>query len=583
MAKTYLEVNPNATVIIADAAESIGGTWSKKRSYPGLRTNNLLGAYEFSDLPMDEQTFGVKPGEHIPGAVVHEYLLAYAKKHDLLKRIRFNHRVETAERKESAGWLITWKDLQELIAPVENVNQILAAKLVIATGLTSEPFVPKFVGSESFNAPIFHAKELLTYAEQTINQSAKNVIVLGGAKSAFDAVYAHASAGVSVDWIIRKSGTGPVWMAPAYVTPLKKRLDQLVGVRFLTWFSPCVWGEYDGFARARSFLHNTTIGRWITETFWGILSADVVALNGLEKHSETAKLKPWTDAFWNGSSFGLFNYPTDFLQLVRDGTIKVHIADIDHLSPNTVHLSDGTTVSGSALICSTGWKKRPSIKFLPEGIDATLGIPSNSSLPEDALVQKADTYILKTFPKLAAQPTLNKTYKSLTGDESAEVFNRPYRLYRFMVPPAYINDRTIGFAGAMMSLHTAFVAQAQALWLTSYFGRALPQDLLAPPKSLQAADTKSDLDSAPFNDERVQWETVLQSRFGKWRYPAGYGAKYPDFVFDGIPYIDMLFHDIGLNHRRKGSYFKELFEPYKPSDYDGIVDEWKGAVSSHHV
>ncbi|MCJ1353720.1 MAG: hypothetical protein MMC33_003707 [Icmadophila ericetorum] len=573
VAKTYAEVNPNATVILVDSAESIGGTWSKGRSYPGLRTNNLIGAYEFSDFPMDEKTFGVKSRQHIPGPVVHEYLLAYAKKFDILRRIRFNYRAETIEKKD-AGWLITCKDLRELVAPVENVKPLFAQKLVIATGLTSEPFVPKFTGSEFFDAPIFHAKELRKYAEQT-TKSAKSVITYGGSKSAFDAAYTYASAGVPVEWIIRKSGTGPVWMSPPYVTPLKKRLDQLVGVRLLTWFSPCVWGEYDGFARARRFLHGTSVGRWITDTFWGILSGDVVALNGLDKHPETAKLKPWTDAFWNGSSFSIFNYPTDFLQLVRDGTIKIHIADIDHLSPRTVHLADGTTVQGDALICSTGWKKRPAIKFLPEGIDDQLGIPTSSPVPSDFLVEKADAYILETFPKLANQPVLNKNYKPLAGEESAEVFNRPYRLYRFMIPPAYINDRTIGFAGAVMSIHTTLCAQAQALWLTAYFTRALPQDLLAPPKKLSEAGTRSDLESAPFNDEHIQWETVLQSRFGKWRYPAGFGAKYPDFVFDGIPYVDMLLTDLGLKHLRKGGYLKELFEPYGPPDYTGLVDEWR--------
>lgn len=560
MAKTYLEVNPSAKVAILESAASLGGVWAEERIYPGLKSNNTLGSYEYSDFPLDEKTFGVKPDEHIPGAVLHNYFQKYAEHFDIYRRVRFNSKVESAERRDSGGWIVR----RAQNGRVSEEKPILAHKLVISTGLTSEPFVPSVAGSESFDAPIFHAKYLHDRTKETFKAS--NVVIMGGSKSAYDAAYAHASAGVHVDWVIRESGHGPGWMAPALVTPLKKKLELLVGVRFLTWFSPCIWGDCDGFGTVRSWLHSTKVGRFFVDSFWKILANDLITANGYDTHPETKKLKPWTAPFWVASSLSIFNYPTDFFQYVRDGTVKVHIADVSHLSPHTVHLSTGSTLRADALICSTGWKHNPTIKLSP-GLDEQLGLPHSTTQPEDDLVAKADHEILTRFPCLADQPIINTQYKPLTGADNVATLNRPYRLYRFMVPPAYINDRSIAYCGMIMSIHTTTCAQAQALWLTAYFSNGLLAD--------RQSRTRQ-----PFPDAAVRWETALHSRFGKWRYPAGYGSRYPDFVFDGVPYIDMLLRDLGVGWLRKGGWgWREWFEPYGPGDYRGLVDEWRIEVS----
>jgi len=48
MAKTYLEASPSSRLLILDSASSIGGDWASHRLYPGLKSNNILGTYEFS-------------------------------------------------------------------------------------------------------------------------------------------------------------------------------------------------------------------------------------------------------------------------------------------------------------------------------------------------------------------------------------------------------------------------------------------------------------------------------------------------------------------------------------------------------
>jgi hypothetical protein len=269
------------------------------------------------------------------------------------------------------------------------------------------------------------------------------------------------------------------------------------------------------------------------------------------------------------------NFPTNIFDFVRSGSVKVHIADITSLSRKSVHLSDGTQLPTDALICATGWKHVPPLTFLPAGLDAKLGLPHKPSSEEAktirALTERADTEILTRFPRLKDQPTLNPHYKPLTaakGDiavEEREGRLEPWRLYRFMVPPAFIATRDIGFSGALMTASTSLIAQTQALWLTAFLGG--PD--VPPSKQISPFDRSSMAD--------IEYETVLHSRFGRWRSPGGFGAQFPDFAFDAVPYIDLLLRDLGLEIKRKGGgWFKEALEPYGQEDYHGLVGEWLG-------
>ena len=585
MAKTYLDVNPTSRLTILESADTIGGVWCEGRLYSHLKTNNLLGTLEYSDFPMDTATFGVKEGEPIPGPVVHDYLKTYSKKFDIYPRIRFNSRVDTVMKEDHGGWRIGFSER----VGYETVNKtILSQKLVLATGLTSEPYMPSFAGQEDFGAPIVHPRYLAEHG--SLIHDSKEVIIIGGSKSGWDSAYAFAAAGVRVNWIIRESGHGPNWMAPPYVTPLRKRLEKLVSVRFLSWFSPCIWGDHDGFGWVRSMLHTTVIGRFIVDTFWKILANDVITLNGYDKHPETKKLKPWTPAFWVASSLSILNYPTDYFDFVRNGTIKVHVADINHLSHKTADLSTGERVRGDAIICSTGWKPCSNIKFLPDGMDKRLGLPQTHPRPtntEVSCVQRADAIILERLPRLRDQPVRGSERKELKDLRAFDARQHPalaqgkeeepYRLYRFMVPPAFINERSIGFAGALMSVHTTMVAQVQALWLTAYFAQGLASD--RPQRQQQSRLNGNGIFKPEFDVDAATDETVLHSRYCKWRYPIGFGLRFPDFVFDVVPYLDMLLQDLGLVWRRKKGRWSELFDSYGPEDYRGLVDEWRVKIA----
>ncbi|CCF38584.1 hypothetical protein CH063_09642 [Colletotrichum higginsianum] len=377
------------------------------------------------------------------------------------------------------------------------------------------------------------------------------------------------------------TGHGPCWMAPPFVTPLSKWLEKLANTRMLTWFSPCVWGDADGYTGIRGFLHGTAVGRAIVDTFWKILGGDVMTLNAYDSHPNTAKLKPWTEPMFTGPSFSILNYDTNFFELIKSGIVDVHLGEIDRLSPGKVHLSDGTEFAADVLLAHTGWKHVPPIKFLPEGIETELGLPH--APPHDApredlagqtdLVDRADKEILERFPRLKNQPVWNKAYVPLTeqkgidSDDTVTPYKplTPYMLHHFIVPPSerFLRTRDTAFVGMVSNFSNVITAHLQGLWISAYFSGLLVNDPAA------AVGDEAAL-------EKLQYDTIVMNRFGHWRYPTDWGSsKCPSFVFDAVPYLDLLQRDLGLGPHHKKGFMAEVYSPYGPEDYRYVNDEWQ--------
>lgn len=554
------------SIALLENQPSIGGVWAHERLYTGLKTNHVLGSYEFSDFPMrDHIGPDVKPKEHIPGDAVHNYLEAYVDEFGLRKYIRLGHKVEgVVERRtnDTTSWVLDVEDLSTLTK-----TTIHTKKLIVATGQTSQAYFPErlFAGQERFERPMFHCVDLHKYESELFDKSAteqeheKRIAVFGSAKSAFDAAYTIAETyNTPVDMIIRASGHGPIWMCPALVTPLKKFLEKLMTVRLLTWFSPCIWGNADGYVGVRSLLHSTWIGRKIVDAFWAVIGNDVKTLNKYDSHPETAKLKPWVEPLWVASGLSILNYSRNFFDLVREGKVRVHVADVKELSEGKVHLSTGDVLASDGIVCCTGWRTTPSINFPPD-TQSELGLPTaNDPLPP-FLIQKADEHILRQLPRLKNQPTFNTKYRPMIQETPAETGGaHPTRLYRFLIPctPHLSSSHSIAFLGMATTASTMLITQAQALWIAAYFYH---------PTYL----------SLPQETTEVQWSTALHTQYCKWRYGVGgHGNRRPDFVFDAMPYIDLLLKDLGMRTKRKDTKLKEWVEAYGVEDYRGLVEEF---------
>lgn len=565
MAKTYTEVCPTAQVLILDSAHSVGGVWAKERLYPGLKTNNLIGTYEFGDFPMQPERFGMKPGQHIPGHVVHEYVRQFSDHFGLTPLFRFRQKVETAELQDDGSWSLLVSSLDASNAIVSQ-SSIATRKLVIATGLTSEPNIPRFRNQETFGQPIVHSKYFRSHKKQV--EAAKEIVVLGGNKSAWDACYWVATEGAHVNLVMRPSGGGPSWVWPVFLSPFKISVQLLATTRISTWFDPCVWTEFDPNIRIKRLLHQTWLGQILVTLFWMLLGSFADRAHKYSEHQDTQRLKPWTSSFWMGNSLSIHNYDSNWFDLVRQGRINVHVADVESLSANTAQLTNGVSLNSEMLICCTGWSASPPIKILPAGVMDNLGLPG--SHPENIqAISQVRRDLLEEYPCLRKAP-----YKTLPPGTSIAVqpvtshSSNPYRLYRFMIPdhPDSLRLRNIAFIGAHLALSAILVAQIQALWITAYL-----------------QDDIDHLQASKIDHQAVRIETLRHAEYSALRHPAeagGAGERCPDLAFDCLPYVDMLLHDLGLNRFRKADMWSEIFRRYMPKDYKGIVEEWKASKRS---
>lgn len=252
-----------------------------------MKTNNVRNRIDFSDFYMHDG-FGIRPGQHVTGQVMHQYLQEYAQRADLIGRIAFESKVLQVSRDASGlGWAI------KVDSKVEHI--LHTRKLIVAVGATNVPHRPSIRGAETFNRPIIHSGELGKRGDAlTAASSTDSVAVLGGGKSAYDAVYLAASKGRTVEWIIRRSGKGPEWVFPShtYLGPFKALREQLPSRRIVSVFSPCLWN--DGMRWLRDFLHSTALGKKIAQKFWANIHLKTLGDCGMRSDEKTKVLEPET-------------------------------------------------------------------------------------------------------------------------------------------------------------------------------------------------------------------------------------------------------------------------------------------------
>jgi cation diffusion facilitator CzcD-associated flavoprotein CzcO len=276
----------------------VGGVWSKDRLYPNLVAQVKLGVcpsvvsepqtdlnlkgyqlFNYSDTVMHPNGGDAKD-PRVTGEMIHDYLQKFAEDHDLLKRIRFNSFVDKAER-SSIGWRLTLRD-SEVVIETE--------KLLICTGVTSIPNMPSFSSpTEEENAiPIIHSRDLGSAYEDIRRPSVKEVVVIGAAKSAYDAVYLLITLGKKVTWVIRTEGSGPLAILPFKVMGLMNSIA-VASTRLMTHLSPSIlntkgWMYW--------MLQRTMPGRWCVGRFWDFLDHLSSSHAGYAAGDHVSRLKP---------------------------------------------------------------------------------------------------------------------------------------------------------------------------------------------------------------------------------------------------------------------------------------------------
>ncbi|CZT51968.1 uncharacterized protein RSE6_13197 [Rhynchosporium secalis] len=476
------------------------------------------------------EELGIELWGDVTGYQVNEALNRYAKKFDIPKLCQFNTHVEAVQG-NGPGWKVITRRKN---VKTDNVEEVTCNKLIVATGITSKP-KPIPYDLSKFDSPSFHAVEIGQRQHELLAKEVKHVTIIGGHKSALEAVGACAQAGKKVEWLIRTEGSGPTWMALARDAE-GKSLAKLTTKRFMGFVSSSIYNSD----------HITTV--------------------------RSRKLEPAPDSFFwfVPGATNLHDRDLETIKLIDEGDlVSVTRENLVTAYGKTITLSNGDKLSTDAIVFCTGWDPTFPSLFSPS-LAAELGIPVDPS----HLSSKVASY-WKTLDALAESnidslnPMLANPPSNIHIPKSAKT---PYRLYRTMVPPllAASGDISIVILGNYAGGRIQQSAEINSLWAVAYLLDLLP------------ARTKRVLQ----DKERMNRDIAHVEAFRKKRYLNMF--PYRLATFEAPEYEDAIMCDLGLRADRKAmrvpkgwrgwfgwkAWTQEWFGSYLAEDYRGIVWEF---------
>src|ERR1700693_598063 len=195
-----------------EASDEVGGNWyfqnpnGVSSAYRSLHIDISKPSISFRDFPMPDRYPDYPHHTHI-----FEWLRDYADAFALRARIRFNTRVERAERGPNGGWQITLDD-----GGRENFDALL-----VCNGHHWSPRYPGFPGS--FEGPQIHSHDYID-PSTPLDLYGKRVLVVGIGNSAVDIVSELARKTVA-DTVFLSTRSG-AYVVPKYI--FGRPADQVV-------------------------------------------------------------------------------------------------------------------------------------------------------------------------------------------------------------------------------------------------------------------------------------------------------------------------------------------------------------------
>lgn len=131
------------SVKLVEAAPEVGGTWYWNR-YPGATSDSHSEVYRYSWDKEDLLTYPWT-NRYLPQAEIQAYLKHVVRRHDLIKDIQLNTRMESAHYSEG-GWEIR----------LSTDESFRSRYLVTALGALSKAYFPQIPGLDSFTGEKYH-------------------------------------------------------------------------------------------------------------------------------------------------------------------------------------------------------------------------------------------------------------------------------------------------------------------------------------------------------------------------------------------------------------------------------------------
>ncbi len=195
-----------------EASDEVGGNWyfqnpnGVSSAYRSLHIDISKPSISFRDFPMPDRYPDYPHHTHI-----FEWLRDYADAFALRERIRFNTRVQHAERGPGGGWSIT----------LDDGSRECFDALLVCNGHHWDPRYPDFPGS--FDGPQIHSHDYID-PSTPLDLYGKRVLVVGIGNSAVDIVSELARKTVS-DTVFLSTRSG-AYVVPKYI--FGRPADQVV-------------------------------------------------------------------------------------------------------------------------------------------------------------------------------------------------------------------------------------------------------------------------------------------------------------------------------------------------------------------
>jgi monooxygenase len=212
----HLQANcPSKTYAILEARECIGGTWDLFR-YPGIRSDSDMYTLGYSFKPWQEAK------AIADGPSILNYVRETARDHGIEQKIRFHHRVLSAEFSTADGrWTV-----QALRSDTQETVQMSCSFLLMCSGYYryDEGYTPQFEGTERFTGRIVHPQ----HWPEDLDYAGKRVVVIGSGATAVTLVPAMARSAAHVTMLQR---------SPTYIVslpgedPIAKTLRRVLPAR----------------------------------------------------------------------------------------------------------------------------------------------------------------------------------------------------------------------------------------------------------------------------------------------------------------------------------------------------------------
>lgn len=314
-------------VVIFEKSDNVGGVWKANYDAFGLQVPKEL--YEFPEFPYPATSEWEK---FPPGPEVQQYIESYVEHFGLKSMLRFNTGVSKVEVGSGGkGWNISVGGKGE--TPKEEHFDFV----VVATGMYGwPPHIPKFRGRAQFEGDIYHSAN---FFDAKVCEG-KDVVVVGGGKSAVDNAVSGGSHGKSSTLIFRSAH----WPVPRYLCDLV----------------PFKWGTYSRFGHFMLPTHfDVTSLAWymhsvLTPVKW--VWWRIVELMFRVQFRLTGDLVPATRIEYDVFSGGqILNY--NFRDMLKEGKVKAIKGSIEKLHPKHVELQDGRKLPCDVLVFGTGFSK----------------------------------------------------------------------------------------------------------------------------------------------------------------------------------------------------------------------------------